>query len=52
MPFFVFLVFFEAMVGSNSSWGQAPLMQLVCMSRLLNVRLVIRDAIGNRAGKR
>src|SRR5947207_14610262 len=27
LAFFVVLLFFDAMVGSNSSWGQAPLME-------------------------
>ena len=33
LPFLAFfLVFFDAMVGSNSSWGQAPLMEPLFVS--------------------
>ena len=44
LAFFVVLLFFDAMVGSNSSWGQAPLMESMCTFRTLNMRLVFRAA--------
>ncbi len=44
LPFFAFFAcFFDAMVGSNSSWGQAPFNGISFAVHDLNVRPVIRE---------
>ena len=44
LPFFAFFAcFFDAMVGSNSSWGQAPFNGTSFAVHGLNVRPVIRE---------
>ncbi len=54
LPFFTFFAcFFDAMVGSNSSWGQAPFNVSSFAVHGLNVRPVIREAaVDAGAGKR
>jgi len=53
LPFFAFFAcFFVAMVGSNSSWGQAPLMDPLFVYRILNMCLVFREAATIGAAKR
>ena len=45
LPFFAFFAcFFDAMVGSNSSWGQAPFNGTSFAVHGLNVCPVIREA--------
>src|SRR5436190_24288079 len=52
LAFFVVLLFFDAMVGSNSSWGQAPLMESdVHVSNLKHAPGIPRRVTNRRASE-